>query len=84
MYTSKIGMFVMSLLIFVLTANCQENTGKKIDGKERSDDGVRIVSASYDDFPIQLTEKEWKERLEPEAYHILSFILFLSPETGQQ
>ncbi len=70
--TGKLSMFFMSLMVFVLTANCQE-TAKKAVGNdaERSSDGVRIVSEEFSGYEIQLTDAEWKKRLEKDAYYIL-------------
>ncbi len=62
--TKKISFFSFILIVFVLTANCQEIVDK-------STDGVAIIDENYNNFEIKLTKSEWKERLDANSYHIL-------------
>lgn len=62
----------MTLMVFVLTANCQQsNKNVNKEEIEKSSDGVRIVSEDFDNYAIQLSEEEWKKRLDEESYAIL-------------
>lgn len=72
MISGKLGFFIMTLMVFVFTANCQETKSSESKSSvQRSSDGVRIVSETYDDFEIELSNSEWKKRLGEGAYYIL-------------
>lgn len=72
MFSGKLGLFLMTLMVFVFTANCQEIKSKEEENDiQRSSDGVRIVSEAYTDFEIKLSKNEWKKRLSKDAYHVL-------------
>ena len=64
MFKSDSMKYIVPLLL-VISFSCAYSQ------EELSDDGVRIVEEEFQNFEIQLSEEDWKERLTPFQFEVL-------------